>query len=89
MILLVVRGGPSARLAPRPRRRVGRRSALVFGLVIALFLACVTIGWWYRLAAIASESEARSDAQVRRSRLTRSTDQAIAAISNLNRTIGR
>ena len=46
MILVVVRGGASAEWPPdRPVEWIA--IALVFGLVVALFLACVTIGWWY------------------------------------------
>ena len=47
VILMVVRGGSSARWPPdRPVEWAA--IALVFGLVVALFLACVSIGWWYR-----------------------------------------
>ena len=45
-ILLIVRGGASANWPPdRPVEWI--TIALVVGLAIALFLACVTIGWWY------------------------------------------
>ncbi|HKI20957.1 MAG TPA: hypothetical protein VKA15_23900 [Isosphaeraceae bacterium] len=46
LIYVVVRGGSSAQWPPdRPLEWI--TIALVFSLVIALFFACVTIGWWY------------------------------------------
>lgn len=49
VILLVVRGGASANWPPdRPVEWI--TIALVVWLAIALFLACVSIGWWYPAA---------------------------------------
>jgi hypothetical protein len=46
VILAIVRGGASARWPPdRPVEWV--TIALVLSLVVVLFLACVSIGWWY------------------------------------------
>jgi hypothetical protein len=56
LILVVVRGGKSARWPPdRPVEWVA--IALVFGLVIALFAACVSIGSWLRPAGPISKPE--------------------------------
>jgi H+/Cl- antiporter ClcA len=47
VILVVVRGGASARWPPD--RAVEWATIFVTcGLVATLFLACVTIGWWLR-----------------------------------------
>jgi hypothetical protein len=47
VILVVVRGGSSARWPPdRPVEWAA--ITVVVGMVITLFLACVSIGWWYR-----------------------------------------
>jgi hypothetical protein len=46
VILMIVRGGISARWPP-DRPVEWTVIALVFGSVVALFLACVSIGWWY------------------------------------------
>ncbi len=66
VILLVVRGGASANWPPdRPVEWI--TIALVLWLAIALFLACVSIGWWYpssrRIAR--SQSEAAPSRQLR------------------------
>ncbi len=46
VILLIVRGGPSANWPPdRPVEWI--TIGMVIWLAIALFLACVSIGWWY------------------------------------------
>jgi hypothetical protein len=46
VILFIVRGGASANWPPdRPVEWI--TIALVLLLAIALFLACVSIGWWY------------------------------------------
>jgi hypothetical protein len=46
VILLVVRGGASANWPPdRPVEWI--TIGLVIWLAIALFFACVSIGWWY------------------------------------------
>jgi hypothetical protein len=47
LISLVVKGGKSA-VWPPDRAFEWIIVALVFGLFGALFLACVTIGWWAR-----------------------------------------
>jgi hypothetical protein len=45
-LLLIVRGGPRADLPPdRPVEWIV--IALVFGLFLVLFVACISIGWWY------------------------------------------
>ena len=45
-MLVVVRGGPSSGWPPdRPIEWI--TIGLVCGLALSLFLACVTIGWWY------------------------------------------
>ncbi len=45
-MLLVVRGGPSGEWPPdRPVEWVV--IAAILTSVIALFVACVTVGWWY------------------------------------------
>jgi hypothetical protein len=49
VILIVVRGGPSARWPP-DRAIEWVAIALVFGLVTALFAACVSIAWWHPVA---------------------------------------
>jgi hypothetical protein len=47
VLLVALRGGASAKWPPdRPLEWVV--VIAVFGLVIGLFLACVSIGWWYR-----------------------------------------
>jgi len=46
LIFVVVRGGESARWPP-DRAIEWITIALVFSLLITLFFACVTIGWWY------------------------------------------
>jgi len=46
VILIIVRGGASANWPPdRPVEWI--TIALVLWLAIVLFLACVSIGWWY------------------------------------------
>jgi hypothetical protein len=46
VILFIVRGGTSANWPPdRPVEWI--TIGLVLWLAIALFLACVSIGWWY------------------------------------------
>jgi hypothetical protein len=45
VILGAIWGGPSAKWPP-DRAIEWVAVALVFGLVIALFVACVSIGWW-------------------------------------------
>ena len=46
VVFVVIRGGSSADWPPdRPLEWI--TIGVVFGLVIALFVACVTIGWWY------------------------------------------
>ncbi len=46
VILLIVRGGASANWPPdRPVEWI--TIGIVLWLAIALFLACVSIGWWY------------------------------------------
>ena len=55
VILVVVRGGQAPAGRPTGRSN-GSRSPLVFGLVIVLFCACVSIGWWYRPAAPGQEA---------------------------------
>jgi hypothetical protein len=46
VILVIVRGGASANWPPdRPVEWI--TIGLVLWLAIALFLACVSIGWWY------------------------------------------
>ena len=46
-ILVVVGGGASARWPPdRPLEWI--TIALVFGLFVTLFIACLTLGWWHR-----------------------------------------
>jgi RsiW-degrading membrane proteinase PrsW (M82 family) len=55
VILGVLWGGKSAKWPPdRPVEWVV--ITVIFGLVIALFLACVSIGWWYRRASHGSGS---------------------------------
>jgi hypothetical protein len=45
--LFVVRGGPSGDWPPdRPVEWIV--IAVVLATVLALFVACVTVGWWYR-----------------------------------------
>jgi hypothetical protein len=45
-MLVVIRGGPSAGWPPdRPIEWI--TIGLVCGLAFALFVACVSIGWWY------------------------------------------
>jgi hypothetical protein len=47
VVLGAIWGGRSAKWPPdRPVEWLA--IALVFGLVIALFVACLSIGWWYR-----------------------------------------
>jgi hypothetical protein len=46
LILVVVQGGASAHWPP-DRALEWITIALVLGLFAALFVACVTIGWWY------------------------------------------
>jgi hypothetical protein len=62
VILAMVRGGANAGWPPdRPVEWV--TIALVFGLVVALFFACVSMGWWYpvpRRPSAASKQEIRS-----------------------------
>jgi hypothetical protein len=54
VILGTIWGGSSAKWPPdRPVEWVA--IALVFGLVIALFLACLSVGWWHRRAAAGEE----------------------------------
>jgi len=45
-MLLVIRGGPSAGLPP-DRAIEWVVIALVFGLFIVLFFACISINWWH------------------------------------------
>ena len=45
-MLVIVRGGPGARWPP-DRAIEWVVIGLVFTLAIALFLACVSLGWWY------------------------------------------
>ena len=53
-ILGVLRGGTSGRWPPdRPVEWVV--VTVVFGAVIALFVACVSIGWWHRPASRVTE----------------------------------
>jgi hypothetical protein len=56
VILLVLRGGKSARWPP-DRLVEWIAIAVVFGLVIALFSACVSLGWWFRPASPAARSK--------------------------------
>ena len=67
-------------LAGRPRRRAaptgrptgpssGSSIASVFGLAVALFVACVTIGWWYRPAR--PDTDGRRPADPGRSQTSR------------------
>jgi hypothetical protein len=54
VILGTIWGGNSAKWPPdRPVEWVA--VALVFGLVVALFVACVSLGWWYRRAPAVDE----------------------------------
>jgi hypothetical protein len=45
-VLVIVRGGSSTRWPP-DRAVEWIVIGLVFGLAVALFFACVSIGWWY------------------------------------------
>jgi hypothetical protein len=54
VILGTIWGGRSAKWPP-DRAVEWVAIALVFGLVIALFLACLSVGWWHRRAAAAEE----------------------------------
>jgi hypothetical protein len=56
-MLMIVRGGPSARWPP-DRAVEWIVIGLVFGLAVALFFACVSIGWWYPRSR---RSKGRSD----------------------------
>ena len=58
LILVVVRGGPRPDWPP-DRVVEWVVIALVFGLAVTLFLACVTIGLWYPRARGTSKSEDR------------------------------
>jgi hypothetical protein len=50
VILGAIWGGQSAKWPPdRPVEWVA--VALVFGLVIGLFVACLSLGWWHRRAS--------------------------------------
>ena len=54
VILATIRGGRSSKWPPdRPVEWVA--IAVVIGLVIALFLACLSIGWWHRQASPVNE----------------------------------
>lgn len=46
VIFVVVRGGPSP-LWPPDRAVEWITIAIVIGLFLILFFACITIGWWY------------------------------------------
>jgi hypothetical protein len=56
VILVIVRGGASANWPP-DRVVEWVTIALVLVLAIALFLACVSIGWWYPPARPAKRPE--------------------------------
>lgn len=57
VLFAALRGGASGKWPPdRPVEWVV--VITVFGLVIGLFLACVSIGWWYRRSSPAGESRA-------------------------------
>jgi hypothetical protein len=61
LILIMVRGGPRANWPPdRPVEwfTIG----LVIGLAIALFVACVSIAWWYPPARRAVRAKTRATA---------------------------
>jgi hypothetical protein len=54
VILATMWGGRSSKWPPdRPVEWV--TIAVVIGLVIALFVACLSIGWWYRQASPVNE----------------------------------
>jgi hypothetical protein len=54
VVLVVVQGGPSPRWPPdRPLEWI--TIALVIGLFVAFFLACVTLSWWH----VPSQSQER------------------------------
>ena len=56
VILGAIWGGKSAKWPPdRPVEWVA--VTLVIGLVISLFVACVSLGWWYRLASPVQTAE--------------------------------
>ena len=56
VLLAALRGGASGKWPPdRPVEWVV--VITVFGLVTGLFLACVSIGWWYRRACLSRGPE--------------------------------
>src|SRR5262249_42826943 len=61
-MLVVVRGGPSAR-GPPDRAVEWIVIGLVFTLAIGLFSACVSIGWWYRWPQPVSRTTATEDSR--------------------------
>jgi hypothetical protein len=62
VLLVALRGGASAKWPP-DRPLEWAVVITVFGLVIGLFLACVSIGWWYRRSSPASDPGSGIDTQ--------------------------
>ncbi len=58
VVLGALWGGKSANWPPdRPLEWVA--VTLIVGLVISLFVACVSLGWWYRFSAPAQQHKSR------------------------------